>query len=192
MLRRLYDKIIVLAEKPEANLWLALIAFCEGIFFPIPADVMLIPIVLARPKQAWLVAALCTGASVLGGLVGFGIGYFLLETLGRWIIASFALQEGYANFQALFHKWGFWIVLFQGFTPIPFKIVTITCGAAKMSLLLFLAAAVATRGARYLLVSTLFRVYGVPIRAFIESYLPWVTTGFLMVVAGGFLIIKFI
>jgi membrane protein YqaA with SNARE-associated domain len=192
MLRRLYDMLIELAERPQATLWLALIAFCEGFVFPIPPDVMLIPMVLAQPKRAWVIAGVCALASVAGGLVGYGIGFFLLETVGHWIIATFGLETGYANFQHLFAKWGFWIVLLQGFTPIPFKIVTIACGAAKVNLLAFLPAALATRSARFFIVSTLFRLYGEPIRGFIERYLPWVTTGFLALIVCGFLVIKFI
>jgi membrane protein YqaA with SNARE-associated domain len=192
MLRRLYDLLLELAERPQAMLWLAVIAFAEGFIFPIPPDVMLIPMVLARPQRFWVVAGICAAASVAGGLIGFGIGYFLLATVGHWIISTFGLEKGYANFQHLFARWGFWIVLFQGFTPIPFKIVTIACGAAKVNLLAFLPAAILTRSARFFLVSSLFRVYGAPIRGFIESYLPWVTTGFVLLLVGGFLVIKFI
>lgn len=192
MLRRLYDLLIELAERPQAMAWLALIAFCEGFFFPIPPDVMLIPMVLARPRRAWLIAGVCVLASVAGGLVGFGIGYLAFETIGHWIIRTFDMEQGYANFRVLFAKWGFWIVLLQGFTPIPFKIVTIACGAAKMNVLAFVPAALATRSARFFIVSTLFRIYGDPIRVFIERYLPWVTTGFLALLVGGFLVIKFI
>ena len=192
MLRRWYNMLLELAERPQALLWLAMIACAEGFCFPIPPDVMLIPMVLARPQRFLSIAAVCALASVVGGLIGYSIGYFVYETVGRWIIHLFGLEQGYANFVALFHKWGFWIVLGQGFTPIPFKIVTIACGAAKVSLLAFLPAAIATRSARFLLVSTLFRIFGEPIRDFIESYLPWVTTGFVVLLVGGFLAIKFI
>jgi membrane protein YqaA with SNARE-associated domain len=192
MLRRLYDMLIELAERPQAMAWLALIAFCEGFIFPIPPDVMLIPMVLAKPERWWRIAAVCALASVCGGLVGYGIGYFLMATVGHWIISTFGLEQGYVNFQHAFTKWGFWIVLGQGFTPVPFKIVTIACGAAHVALTVFLPAALATRTARFFLVSTLFRIYGAPIRKFIESYLPWVTTGFLALLIGGFLVIKFV
>jgi membrane protein YqaA with SNARE-associated domain len=151
---------------------------------------MLIPMVLAHPRRFWIIAAVCALASFVGGLIGFAIGYFLYETVGHWIIATFGMEQAYANFKALFAKWGFWIVLFQGFTPIPFKLVTIACGAAKMNALVFIPAALATRTARFFLVATLFRVFGEPIRKFIESYLPWVTTGFVLLIVGGFLAVK--
>lgn len=192
MLRRSYDKLIQLAESRQAYYWLALIAFCEGIFFPIPPDVMVIPMVIARPARFWRVAGLCAITSVCGGLVGYSIGYFVYETVGRWIIATFGMEAAYQNFVALFHKWGAWIVALQGFTPIPFKIVTIACGAAKLSLLVFLPAALFTRTARFFIEATLVAVFGAPIRTFIERYLPWVTTGFLLLVIGGFLAIKLI
>src|SRR5215813_13132938 len=134
MLRRLYDMLIELAERPQATLWLALIAFCEGFIFPIPPDVMLIPMVLAQPKRWWVIAGTCALASVCGGIVGYGIGALAFATIGHWIIATFGLEKGYANFVHLFQTWGFWIVALQGFTPIPFKIVTIACGAAHFSL----------------------------------------------------------
>jgi membrane protein YqaA with SNARE-associated domain len=192
MLRRWYDKLIELAESEQAFYWLALIAFCEGIFFPIPPDVMVIPMVLAQPRRFWQIAGICAGASVCGGLVGYSIGYFVYETVGRWIIHTFGMEQGYNNFVALFHKWGSWIVALQGFTPVPFKIVTIACGAAKLSLLIFLPAAIFTRSARFFLEATLVRIFGAPIRHFIESYLPWVTTGFVVLLVGGFLAIKFL
>ena len=192
MLRRSYDKLIELAESEKAYYWLALIAFCEGIFFPIPPDVMVIPMVIARPERFWRVAGICALASVCGGLVGYSIGFFVYETVGRWIIATFGMQAAYENFVALFDKWGAWIVALQGFTPIPFKIVTIACGAAKLSVFVFLPAALFTRSARFFIEATLVRIFGAPIRHFIESYLPWVTTGFVVLIVGGFLAIKFI
>jgi membrane protein YqaA with SNARE-associated domain len=192
MLRRSYDKLIELAESDKAYYWLALIAFCEGIFFPIPPDVMVIPMVIARPERFWRVAGVCALASVCGGLVGYCIGFFVYETVGRWIIATFGMETPYQNFVALFHKWGAWIVALQGFTPIPFKIVTIACGAAKLSVLVFLPAALFTRSARFFLEATLVRIFGAPIRTFIERYLPWVTTGFALLILGGFLVLKLI
>ena len=190
MLRRLYDRLLILAERPHAYLWLGFIAFIEGFIFPIPPDVMLIPMVLAQPRRAYVIAGICALTSVAGGLVGYTIGYWLMATVGQWIITTFSMQKGFAEFQSAFTHWGFWIVLLQGFTPVPFKIVTIACGAAKVNLLAFLPAALATRSARYFLVSTLFRFYGAPIRGFIERYLPWVTTGFLALIVAGFMLIK--
>ena len=192
MLRRSYDKLIELAESEGAYYWLALIAFCEGIFFPIPPDVMVIPMVIARPERFWRVAGICALSSVLGGLVGYGIGYFVYETVGRWIIATFGMEKAYDNFVQVFHHWGAWIVALQGFTPIPFKIVTIACGAAKLSVFVFLPAALFTRSARFFIEATLVRIFGAPIRTFIERYLPWVTTGFVVLLIGGFLAIKLI
>jgi membrane protein YqaA with SNARE-associated domain len=192
MLRRMYDRLILLAEKPAAELWLMGVAFAESSFFPVPPDAMLIPMVLARRERAWRYAMLCTIASVVGGLFGYAIGYFLLETLGHWIIDLYGLQGGYQAYHDQFEKWGLWIILIKGVTPIPYKLVTIASGAARFSLPVFIAASIVTRGARFFLVAALLRFYGEPIRGFIEERLTWVLTGFLVAIVGGFLLLKFI
>jgi membrane protein YqaA with SNARE-associated domain len=192
MLRKTYDRLIKLAERPHALPWMAAVSFAESSFFPIPPDVMLIPMVIARRDKAWLFAAVCTIASVLGGLLGYAIGYFFLQTAGDWLIKTYGLARGYAEYQTQFAKWGVWIILIKGLTPIPFKLVTIASGAAKFSLLAFVPAALVTRGARFFLVAGLLRRYGAPIRVFIEKNLPWVTYGFLGLIVTGFVLLKFL
>lgn len=192
MLRRLYNRLISLAERKEALPALAAVSFAESSFFPLPPDVMLIPMVLANRQKAWLFAGVCTIASVVGGLLGYAIGYFLLQTVGAWLIKAYGLAHGYQQYQEQFAKWGLWIILIKGLTPIPYKLVTIASGAAKFSLPVFVGASIVTRGARFYLVAGLLRVYGAPIRTFIEKNLTWVTTGFLAVLVGGFLLLKFI
>lgn len=190
MLRKLYNKVIALSERNEAVYWLAAVSFAESSFFPVPPDIMLVPMVLARRDKAWLFAGVCTIASVLGGLLGYTIGYFLLETIGDWLISAYGLEHGYEEYQAQFAKWGLWIILIKGLTPIPYKLVTIASGAAKFSLVVFIIASLVTRGARFFVVAALLRVYGEPIRAFIEKYLAWVFLGFLAIIVLGFVLLK--
>ncbi len=192
MLRRAYDKLINLAERKEALPALAAVAFAESSFFPIPPDIMLIPMVLANRNRAWLFAGVCTIASVIGGLFGYAIGYFLMQTAGAWLIKVYGLTKGYDVYQEQFAKWGLWIILIKGMTPIPYKLVTIASGAAKFSLPIFVGASIVTRGARFFLVAGLLRIYGAPVRTFIEKNLTWVTTGFLALIVGGVLLLKFL
>lgn len=192
MLRPLYDKLIALAQRPLAVHWLAAVSFAESSVFPIPPDVMLVPMVLANRERAWYYATVCTVASVLGGLVGYAIGLFLLNTIGGWIISAYGLQHGYHEFEAQFAKWGVWIIMLKGLTPIPYKLVAIACGAAKFSLTLFILTSIPARAIRFFMVAGLLRMYGAPIRVFIERNLTWVTTGMVAFVIGGFLIVRFI
>lgn len=190
MLRRMYNKMLALAERPAALPALAVVSFAESSFFPIPPDVMLIPMVLARPKNAWLIAGVCTVASVIGGLFGYAIGFFLLETMGAWIIDLYHLDGKYESFQAMFTKWGIAGVAAAGFTPIPYKIITIASGAAKFSLPLFFIASAASRGARFFLVAATLRFFGEPIRGLLEKYLGWITAAAGALAVGGFAALK--
>jgi membrane protein YqaA with SNARE-associated domain len=192
MLRRLYDRIMQLAEGPEAMKWLALVSFAESSFFPVPPDAMIVPMVLARPERAWRIAAVCTVASVIGGFFGYGIGYFLFETIGQRIVDFYGLQSAFLKFDQEFQQWGLWIILIKGLTPIPYKIVTIASGVAHFDLLVFALASLATRGARFFLVAALLRAFGRPLRTFIERYLTLVTTGLALMVVAGFVVLKYV
>lgn len=192
MLRRLYDRVMALAEGPQAMKWLAATSFAESSFFPVPPDVMIVPMVLARPERAWHIATVCTIASVIGGFFGYAIGYFLFEAIGQPIIDFYGMQAAFEKYQLEFQHWGLWIILIKGLTPIPYKIVTIASGVAHFDLLVFGLASVATRGARFFLVAALLRHFGPPLRTFIERYLTWVTTGFALLIVGGFVAIKYI
>lgn len=191
MLRRLYDRLIVLADHPSALWILAAVSFTESSFFPIPPDIMLIPMVLARPSKAWLFALVCTASSVLGGFLGYAIGYYLFETAGKWVIDLYGLQGAFENFQNQFNEWGLWVILIKGLTPIPYKLVTIASGAAHFDLLTFGFASLVTRGGRFFLVAALLYFVGEPIRHFVEKHLTLVTTAFAFIIIGGFVAVAY-
>ncbi len=180
------------AAHPKAIWWLAAISFAESSFFPIPPDVMLVPMVLADRRRAWVIAGVCLIASVLGGMLGYYIGYALLETIGQWIVALYHMENGVAQFQDWYDRWGLWVILIKGMTPIPYKIVTIASGIAHFSLPIFIVASIVTRGIRFYLVAGLLYWKGEPIRAFIERRLTLVTTLFVVCLVGGFIVIKYI
>jgi membrane protein YqaA with SNARE-associated domain len=190
MLRRLYLRTLALAASPRAPWWLAAIAFAESSFFPIPPDALLIPMALARPDRAWRLALVCTVASVAGGALGYFIGYAVFDQLARPLIAFYGYGPRFAAFQALYAQYGLWIILIKGLTPIPYKIVTIASGAAHFDFAVFMAASVATRGARFFAVAALLRFFGAPVRDFIERRLTLVTSLLAAGVIGGFLILR--
>ncbi len=192
MLRRLYDWVIRLSEHPKSLWALAAVSFVESSFFPIPPDIMLIPMVLAQRERAWLIAGVCTAASVAGGFLGYAIGYFFFATFGKWLIDFYGLQGGFAQFQEQFNEWGLWIILIKGMTPIPYKLVTIASGAAHFDLVVFGVASLATRGVRFYLVAGLLYVFGEPIRTFIEKHLTLVTTAFVALIIAGFVAIRYL
>jgi membrane protein YqaA with SNARE-associated domain len=192
MLRRLYDWVVEQAAKPWATKAVAAIAFAESSFFPIPPDVMLVPIVLANRKKAFTIAAVCTVCSVLGGLLGYAIGYYFFETIGAWVVKTYGLQAGLERFREQFAQWGIWVILIKGLTPIPYKLVTIASGAAHFDLFTFVWASIVTRGVRFFLVAALLWKYGEPIRTFIEERFSLVTWAFLIALVGGFLVVRYV
>ncbi len=189
MLRRLYDWVMRIAESPQAMKWLGVVSFAESSFFPIPPDAMLVPMVLARPRDAWRIAMVCSITSVLGGFFGYAIGYYLFEAIGQPIVNFYGYQAAFDRFRDEFQHWGLWIILIKGLTPIPYKIVTIASGVAHFDLVVFGLASLATRAARFFLVAALLKIFGPPIRVFIERYLTWVTTGFVVAVLAGFVVV---
>jgi membrane protein YqaA with SNARE-associated domain len=192
VIRSLYDWTMRQAASPHAMRGLGVIAFLESSVFPVPPDAMIVPMVLARPDEGWRIAAVATVASVVGGLVGYAIGYFLLETVGQWIIALYGMAARVAEYQAAYNHWGLWIILIKGLTPIPYKLVTIASGMAHFNLLVFTLASIVTRGARFYLVAALLRWYGPPIRDFIEARLTLVTSAFAGLIVLGFLSIRYL
>lgn len=192
MLRNLYDWVVSLAEDPRAIYWLAMISFAESSFFPIPPDALLVPMATVNPQRAFLYAAVCTVASVAGGFLGYAIGYFFFETMGKSVLAFYGLEKSFETFQLQFQEWGLWIILIKGLTPIPYKLVTIAAGAAHFDLVVFALASLVTRGARFFLECWLLKLYGPPIRHFIEHRLELVTTVALILIVGGFLLLKFL
>ena len=190
MIRALYDWTMRLASHKRATSAMFAVSFAESSVFPIPPDVMLVPMVLARRDKAWWLAAVCTVASVSGGLLGYAIGYFLFESLGQWLIGLYGHGDKVTRAQEWFQEYGGWIVAAKGLTPFPFKVITITSGLAHLDIWVFLAASVVSRAPRFFLVAALLRAYGDPIRAFIEKRLTLVTMTFLALLVGGFLLIE--
>jgi membrane protein YqaA with SNARE-associated domain len=190
MLKRFYLRVMALAASPNAGWWLALIAFAEASFFPIPPDALLIPMALAKPRAAWRFALICTLGSVAGGALGYLIGHFLFDQFARPLLAIYGYANAYAAFQAKFQEYGLWIILIKGLTPIPYKIVTIAAGAAGFPFGTFMAASLVTRGARFFLVATLLHFFGDSVRIFIERRLTLVTSAVAVGVVGGFLALK--
>lgn len=192
MIRKLYDWTMNLAGRPKALHALGAVSFAESSFFPIPPDVLMIPMVLARRERAWLIAAVCTLASVAGGLAGYAIGYFVFESIGQAVITFYGLEQKVADFQTFYAAWGSWVVFVGGLTPLPYKLVTILSGAAAFDLWLFVASSVLARGLRFFLVAALLRQFGPPIKAFIERRLNLLTVVFVVLLIGGFIVIKYL
>jgi membrane protein YqaA with SNARE-associated domain len=192
MLRETYHRVLALAASPRAPWWLAVIAFAESSFFPIPPDVLLVPMALARPDRAWRLALICTIASVAGGALGYFIGYAVFDLLAKPVIEFYGYGARFAAFQAMYAEWGLWVILIKGLTPIPYKIVTIASGAAKFNFWVFMAASAATRGARFFIVATLLHFWGEQVRDFIERRLTLVTTGVAVGIVGGFVAFRFL
>ena len=191
-MRRLYDWVIRLAGHPRAIPAMGVVSFVESSFFPIPPDVMLVPMVLANRQKAFTIALVCTVCSVLGGLLGYAIGLYFFETIGAWVVKTYGLQAGMEKFRDEFARYGIWVILIKGLTPIPYKLVAIASGAAHFDLFTFLWASIVTRGARFFLVAALLWKFGEPIRAFIEKRLTLVTWLFLIALVGGFVAVKFL
>lgn len=171
---------------------MGVVSFAESSFFPIPPDVMLIPMVLANRRKAFTIAAVCTVTSVLGGLLGYAIGYYFFETIGAWVVKTYGLQAGLEKFRHQYAEWGVWVILIKGLTPIPYKLVTIASGAAHFDLFTFVWASIVTRGARFFIVSALLWKYGDPIRTFIEKRFTLVSWAFLIALVGGFVVVKYL
>jgi membrane protein YqaA with SNARE-associated domain len=171
MLKRIYDWCIQAADKPYALWILAGVAFAESSFFPVPPDVMLAPMSLAQPRRAWLFAAVCTAASVLGGILGYAIGALLYDSVGHWLISLYGLGGKVEAFRASYAEWGAVIILVKGLTPIPYKLVTITSGFAGYNIWLFVLFSIITRGGRFFIAALVLNRYGDWIRARIEQHL---------------------
>lgn len=187
MLRRIYDWCIAAADKPYALWLMAAVSFAESSFFPVPPDIMLIPMALARPQRAWIYAGVCTVASVAGGVLGYAIGALLYDSVGQWLIGLYGYGDKVDAFRASYAHYGAWIILLKGLTPIPYKIVTITSGFAGYDIWLFILLSAITRGARFFIAAVLLNRYGETIRHHIEKRLGlWVAIG-AAVLVGGFL-----
>jgi membrane protein YqaA with SNARE-associated domain len=192
MLRRLYNWTMTFATHRHAAWALAIVSFAESSFFPIPPDVLLIPMVLADRRKAWQLAAICTVASVVGGIAGYMIGALLYDSLGTWLINLYGYGQQVEAFRHAYAEWGTWIILIKGLTPIPYKIVTITSGFAGYDFGWFIVLSAITRAGRFFLVASLLYLYGDPVRSFIEKRLELVTAGIAVLVVGGFVIVRYV
>jgi membrane protein YqaA with SNARE-associated domain len=188
LLRRLYDWCVAAADKRHALAILTAVAFAESSFFPIPPDVMLVPMSLARPDRAFRLAAWCTLASVTGGILGYAIGALLYDSVGAWLIHLYGYGNKVEAFRAAYAQWGAWIILLKGLTPIPYKIVTITSGFAGYNFGLFVVLSAVTRGTRFFLLAFLLNRYGEAARHIIEKRLALWTTLFAIVLVGGIVV----
>src|SRR5215510_5445988 len=184
MLRRAYDWCIAAADKPHALWLMGVVSFAESSVFPIPPDTMLIPMSLARPDRAWTYATVCTLTSVAGGVLGYVIGAYLYDTIGHWLIQLYGYGDKVEAFREAYARWGTWIILLKGVTPIPYKIVTITSGFAGYSLVLFVLCSIVARGMRFYFTAFLLHRYGPWARTVIEERL-----GFWFTVSVGVLLI---
>lgn len=192
MLRRLYNWTLEKAAHRHAERWLFAISFMESSFFPIPPDVVLAPMCLAKPERAWRYALICTIASVLGALLGYAIGFFLFETIGQAILNFYGLGAEFDSFAQSFNEQGWLIVLLAGFTPLPFKVIAIAAGATVMPLYVLIVAAIVARSARFFLVAALLRFFGPPMKLWIEKNFALATMAGGILFVGGFVAVKWI
>lgn len=192
MLRPIYDWTMRLADHPHAMWWLALVAFVEASVFPIPPDVLMIPMVLARPNRAWAIAGVALVASVLGGLLGYAIGALAYDSIGQPILAAMGKGEAMDAFRTRFNDFGFWAVLTAGVTPFPFKVITIMSGWTGMPLITFVATSILARALRFFVVAGLLWAFGSPIRDFIEKRLGLMFILFITLLIGGFMVVNFL
>ena len=192
MIRQLYDWTLRLADTKHALWALACVAFLESSVFPIPPDILMIPMILARPHRAWLIALVAMVASVLGGTMGYFIGAGLFETVGRPVLEFYGKAERAEQFSQRFNDYGAWAVLIAGVTPFPYKVITIMSGWTALSLPVFIVSSVVARGLRFFVVAALLWKYGPPIREFIERRLGLMFSLFVVILVGGFLLVKYI
>ncbi len=191
-MRRIYNWLLHLAGTRYALSAMGAVSFAESSFFPIPPDIMLLPMVLAQPRKAFRIALVCTVCSVLGGLLGYAIGFYFFETIGAWVVKTYHLEAGLQDFRASYAANGVLYILGKGITPIPYKLVTISAGAAHFDLFTFMWASALTRGGRFFLEATLLWKYGDAIRPFIEKWLPWLLWLFLFALIGGFVVVHYL
>jgi membrane protein YqaA with SNARE-associated domain len=189
---QLAEKMYRLAATPQATKIVGAVAFAESSFFPLPPDIMLIPMVIADRARAWFLAGLCSFASVAGGVLGYLIGLYLFESLGSKVINAYSLEQSFQNFQILFQEWGFWLILGKGLTPIPYKLVTIASGATQLNFWSFLGASIISRTARFFILSGVTWYFGDYAKELFQRYSLWIFAVILGFIVLGFVAIKWI
>lgn len=190
--RKIYDAVFHLSKDNGAMYWLFAVAFIESSFFPIPPDVMLIPMILAAPDKAWKIAGVATVGSVIGAYFGYAIGFYFFQLIAEPLLSFYGYLDKFNSFKNLYNQYGAWIVFGAGITPFPYKIITIASGVVHTNLLVFTVASIIARGMRFFLVAWLLKKYGEAMREFIEKNLGWLSVVFLLLLIGGFAAIKFI
>ena len=188
--RKLYDWTLKKSTHPKASWFLAIVSFAESSFFPIPPDVILIPMVIANQVKAWVYAFICTVSSVLGGVLGYLIGYFFFNSIGILIVDYYLIGEEFSNFENYYNKYGLWIVLGAGFTPFPFKFITIASGVFNLNIFLFILTAFFARGIRFYLLAGLLFIFGKKIKKFIDQYFNILAILFFILLIGSVLLVK--
>lgn len=192
MIRRLYDWTMSLADTRHALWALAVVAFLESSVFPIPPDVLMIPMIIARPSRAFVIAGVALAASVIGGMFGYFIGWGMFESVGRPVLEFYGKDAYFDDFSTRYNEWGAWAVLIAGVTPFPYKVITILSGATGLNFTVFMVASVIARGLRFFIVAGLLWKFGAPIRDFIERRLGLMFTLFCVLLLGGFYLVKFL
>ena len=194
--RRLYDWTLGWAYRPSSGVALFALSFAESSFFPVPPDVLLMPLVLGNRRKWFRYAFLCSLASVLGGVAGYLIGLGLWHAIApyafKWFAWAGLTAENFAKAHRWYERWNFWVVFFAGFTPLPFKVITITAGLFKINLSIFVIAAAVSRSARFFLVAGLCRIFGAKITPFIDRYFNWLALAFVALLVGGFVVVKYV
>ena len=192
MLRRLYDWTLEMSARPNATRVLAAVSFVESSFFPIPPDAMIVPMIVAQRERAWRIAFIASVFSVLGGFFGYLIGYVFFDTIGQPLLELYGYQDKFQTVQDFFNEWGGWFVAAAGFTPLPYKVITIASGVTQMDLLVFGAASLISRSARFYLEALILWYFGPPVRAFVEKRLGLVALVSFALLIGGFLALKYL
>lgn len=192
MIRKLYDWTMSLADSKHALWALFIVSFAESSVFPIPPDVLMIPMIIARPSKAWLIAAVALVGSVLGALLGYYIGFGLFESVGRPVLEFYGKDAYFDEFAVKYNEWGAWAVLMAGVTPFPFKVITILSGTTGLNFAVFVVASIIARGLRFFIVAGLLWKFGAPIRDFIERRLGLMFALFVVLLLGGFYVVKFL
>lgn len=192
MLRRLYDETLKLAETPYALPALAAVAFVESSVFPIPPHIMIIPMVIATPARWWLIALVCTLASVAGGVFGYWIGAELFDSVGKPVLDFYGKADKFDEFAVRFNEWGAWVVLMAGITPFPYKVITIASGTTGLDFWVFLFSSLAARGFIFFLLAAILWKFGPPVRTFVEKRFGLVTTAAFAALIGGFALVRFL
>ncbi len=192
MFRRLYDWTLALAGRPAAPYALGAVSFAESSFFPVPPDVMLVPMALARPERVWSYALITTLTSVAGGLLGYAIGALLYDSVGSWLFNLYGLNKGAEAFRQAYAEYGHWIILIKGLTPIPYKLVTITSGFAGYDLFWFIVLSIITRGARFFVLAALLGRYGAQIKGVLDRHFNAVMAALVATIVIGFVSFRFL